>query len=392
MVLREECVLIEANLRRYDYASGNATTKRILSSGICDMNHYIATKGRFLIDDNNNFYCSSMQANQQQQLDAVDKRLLNEIQWVFPLADRPYLEIAERYDISEEDVMRRIAFMKNMGIIRQINAIFDTRRLGYKSALVAFAVRPDKLDEVAEKVNEHPGVSHNYERNHEYNMWFTLAVPPGSDMKQELDRMASFEGVVKHRVLPTLKLYKIGVRLDMVNKDPDKLEPTEKVKHLNPEKVQLTERDIQFIRELQKDLSVAPEPFKELANNLGITTAELFAKAAEYENTGIMRRFAAILRHREAGFLANGMVVWHVPDNKVDEVGFRLAAFPQVSHCYRRPVYPDWRFNLFSMVHARTLQAAEKIAAEMSETVGMKDYQILFSSREFKKERVKYFV
>ena len=164
-----------------------------------------------------------MQANQQQQLDAVDKRLLNEIQWVFPLADRPYLEIAKRYDISEEDVMRRIAFMKNMGIIRQINAIFDTRRLGYKSALVAFAVRSDKLDEVAEKVNEHPGVSHNYERNHEYNMWFTLAVPPGSDMKQELDRMASFEGVIKHRVLPTLKLYKIGVRLDMVNKDTDKL-------------------------------------------------------------------------------------------------------------------------------------------------------------------------
>ncbi|MDQ3854577.1 MAG: AsnC family transcriptional regulator, partial [Thermoproteota archaeon] len=164
-----------------------------------------------------------MQANQEQQLDAVDKRLLNEIQWVFPLVDRPYLEIAKRYGISEEDVMQRIACMKDMGIIRQINAIFDTRRLGYKSALIAFAVRPDKLDYAAGKVNEHPGVSHNYERNHEYNMWFTLAVPPGSDIKQHLDKMASFEGVIKHRVLPTLKLYKIGVRLDMVNEDPDKL-------------------------------------------------------------------------------------------------------------------------------------------------------------------------
>ena len=333
-----------------------------------------------------------MQAKQEQQLDAVDKKLLNEIQWVFPLVDRPYLEIAKRHSISEEDVMQRIAFMKNMGIIRQINAIFDTRRLGYKSALIAFAVRPDKLDYVAAKVNEHPGVSHNYERNHEYNMWFTLAVPPGSDMKKDLDRMASFEGVIKHRVLPTLKLYKIGVRLDMVNKDPDKLAPTDKVKHPNQEKVQLDERDREFIRELQKDLAVVPEPFKELANSLGITTARLFAKAAEYENTGIMRRFAAILRHREAGFVANGMVVWQVPENRIDEVGFRLAAFPQVSHCYRRPIYPDWRFNLFSMVHARTLKAAEKIAIEMSETVGIKDYQILFSSREFKKERIKYFV
>ncbi|MFL6480097.1 MAG: Lrp/AsnC family transcriptional regulator [Nitrososphaera sp.] len=333
-----------------------------------------------------------MQAKQGQQLDATDKTLLNDIQWVFPLIDKPYLEIAKRYGISEEEVMHRIGYMKNMGIIRQINAIFDTRRLGYKSALVAFAVRPDKLDYVAAKINEHPGVSHNYERNHEYNMWFTLAVPPGSDMKQDLDKMTSFEGVTKHRVLPTLKLYKIGVRLDMVNKDPDKLVPTDKVKELTPEKMQLSERDIQYIRELQKDLAVVSEPFKELANNLQITTSELFAKAAEYENAGIMRRFAAILRHREAGFVANGMVVWNVPENKIDEVGFRLAAFPQVSHCYRRPVYPDWRFNLFSMVHARTLNAAEKIASEMSETVGIKDYQILFSSREFKKERVKYFV
>jgi DNA-binding Lrp family transcriptional regulator len=204
--------------------------------------------------------------------------------------------------------------------------------------------------------------------------------------------MAGLEGVIKYRVLPTLKLYKIGVKLDMVNEDADKPKPTDEVKNLNPEKVQLSERDKEFIRELQKDLAVTPEPFKKLANNLGITTVELFAKAKEYEEIGIMRRFAAILRHRDAGFVANGMVVWHVPEDRIDKVGFKLAEFPQVSHCYRRPVYPDWRFNLFSMVHARTLQAAEKMAVEMSDTIGIKDYQILFSSREFKKERVKYFV
>lgn len=336
-----------------------------------------------------NFY-RSMQANQQ--LDAVDKKLLNDIQWVFPLVDRPYLDIAKKHGISEQDAMLRITGLKKLGLIRQINAIFDTRRLGYKSALVAFAVKPDKLDQVADKINEHPGVSHNYERNHEYNMWFTLAVPPGSDMKQDLNMMAALDGVIKYRVLPTLKLYKIGVRLDMVNEDQDKPRPTDEVKELNPEKVELTERDKEFIRELQKDLAVIPEPFKELADNLGITTAELFAKAKEYENIGIMRRFAAILRHRDAGFVANGMVVWHVSEDRIDDVGFKLAAFPQVSHCYRRPVYSDWRFNLFSMVHARSLDAAEKMAVEMSETIGVKDYQILFSSREFKKERVKYFV
>ena len=345
---------------------------------------------KYLIDYYTSFTLTAMQIKQQ-QIDLFDKQLLNDIQWVFPLVDRPYLEISKRHNMSEDEVMRRIAYMKDIGLIRQINAIFDTRRLGYKSALVAFAVMPDKLESVANEVNKHPGVSHNYERNHDFNMWFTLAVPPYGEMKRDLDRLASLDGVIKYRLLPTLKLYKIGVRLDMVNDDTEKPKPMDEVKQLNPKKIEITESDKHFIRELQKDLKVIPEPFKEMAENLRITTTELFAKAKEYEKNGVMRRFAAILRHRDAGFSANGMVVWQVPDEKIDEIGYKLAAFPQVSHCYRRPVYSDWQFNLFSMIHARTLEAAERIAVEMSETVGIKDYRILFSSREFKKERVKYF-
>jgi DNA-binding Lrp family transcriptional regulator len=331
-----------------------------------------------------------MQANQQ--MDETDKKLLNDIQWVFPLVDRPYAEIAAKHGLSEDEVMRRVSVLKGLGLIRQINAIFDTRRLGYKSALIAFAVKPDKLDAVADRINEHPGVSHNYERNHEYNMWFTLAVPPGEEMKDELDRMAALDGVMKYRLLPTLKMYKIGVKLDMVNEDAENPKPTEEVKELNPDRLEITERDKEFVRELQKDLQVVKEPFREMAENLGITTQQLFGKAREYESIGLMRRFAAILRHRDAGFVANGMVVWHVPEDRVDDVGFKLAAYPQVSHCYRRPIYPDWQYNVFSMIHARTLEAAEKMAVEMSEMIGVSDYKILFSSREFKKERVKYFV
>jgi len=137
---------------------------------------------------------------------------------------------------------------------------------------------------------------------------------------------------------------------------------------------------------------VTARPFDTSANNLGITVDELFKKAIEYESIGVMRRFAAILRHRDAGFTANGMIVWKVPDGNIDEVGYKLASFPQVSHCYRRPVYPDWPFNLFSMIHARTIDAAKQIAIELSNFTGVKEYRILFSSREFKKERVKYFV
>ncbi len=328
---------------------------------------------------------------QTSPLDLLDKRLLNDIQWTFPLSDRPFLKISLSYGVSESEIIHRISKLKTKGLIRQINAIFDTRKLGYKSALVAFSVKPDKVDFVANEINRRPGVSHNYERSHEFNIWFTLAVGPNDDMKIVLNNMASLDGVIKYRLLPTLKLYKIGVKLDMVNGDPTVPLPSDKVMEPVAKSFEITERDKDFIRELQKDLKIVPEPFRIPAENLGITTTELFDRAKEYEKIGVMRRFAAILRHREAGFIANGMIVWNVPTNSIDEIGNRLATFPEVSHCYRRPVYKDWRFNLFSMIHARSLESAKKIALEISKIIGVDDYQILFSTREFKKERVKYF-
>jgi siroheme decarboxylase len=325
------------------------------------------------------------------ELDNIDKQILNDIQWTFPLVDRPFLELVNRYHITEEEVIQRVKKLKDTGIIRQISAIFDTRKLGYKSALVAFSVDKSKIDDVANEINKHPGVSHNYERNHEYNVWFTLAVSPDGDMKADLDKMASLDGVLKYRVLPTLKMYKIGVKLDMVNDDPEKPTPNDKVKNLETKAEKISEVDREYIRQLQKDIEITKEPFKSITENVGITSAELFNKIKEYESIGIMRRFAAILRHRQAGFTANGMIVWKVPEEEVDEKGVKIASFPQVSHCYRRPVYPDWEFNLFSMIHSRTIEAAEKIAKEISTVIGVETYKILFSSREFKKERVKYF-
>ena len=325
------------------------------------------------------------------ELDNIDKQILNDIQWTFPLVDRPFLELVNRYHITEEEVIQRVKKLKDTGIIRQISAIFDTRKLGYKSALVAFSVDKNKIDDVANEINKHPGVSHNYERNHEYNVWFTLAVSPDGDMKADLDKMASLDGVLKYRVLPTLKMYKIGVKLDMVNDDPEKPTPNDKVKSLETKAEKISEVDREYIRQLQKDIEITKEPFKSITENLGITSAELFNRIKEYESIGIMRRFAAILRHRQAGFTANGMIVWKVPEEEVDEKGIKIASFPQVSHCYRRPVYPDWEFNLFSMIHSRTIEAAEKIVKEISTVIGVETYKILFSSREFKKERVKYF-
>jgi len=325
-------------------------------------------------------------------MDKLDKEILNEIQWTFPLVPRPYSQVAKKFHATDEEIMQRLRTLKETGILRQLSAIFDTRRLGYKSALVAMAIEPEKLERVASQINRHHGVSHNYERNHEYNLWFTLAVPPGSDLKSEIDKFSKLSGIKKVRLLPTIKLFKIGVKLEMVEEKKADVKPTEEKKKIQEVKFVVTEEDKDCIRELQKDLEIIERPFLRSAQKLGITEEQLLEKAKYYEGIGVMRRFAAILRHREVGFVANGMIVWKVPTERIEEVGTKLGSFPQVSHCYQRPVYPDWPYSVFSMVHCKTSEEAQDMAKQIQKLIGVEEYRILFSSREFKKTRVEYFV
>ena len=325
-------------------------------------------------------------------MDNFDKELLNEIQWTFPLVTRPFDAIAKKFDSTPEIVKEHLNHLKKEGILRQLSAIFDTRKLGYTSSLVAMEIEHDQLEYVASQINRHPGVSHNYEREHQFNLWFTLAVPPGSDLKKEIDKFNVLKGIKKVRMLPTLQLFKIGVKLDMVDEKKHEVAPTEQKKEIKNIKFEPTEQDKDFIRELQKDMEIIDEPFVKAANNLGITENELFEKMKNYEDIGIMRRFAAILRHRQVGFTANGMIVWKVPKERISEVGEKLGAFPQVSHCYERPTYSDWPYNVFSMIHCKTHDEANEMAKTIQNQINIDDYRILFSTREFKKTRVEYFV
>jgi len=325
-------------------------------------------------------------------MDNLDKEILNEIQWTFPLTSQPYHDIAKKFDVSLETVKERLIRLKKIGILRQLSAIFDTRKLGYKSSLVAMEIESDKLDYVALQVNKHPGVSHNYERNHQFNLWFTLAVPPGSDLKAEVDKFSKLKGIKMVRLLPTIKLFKIGVKLDMVEEKKHEIKPSEEKKKIRDVKFIPTEEDKEFIRELQKDLDIVDKPFSKTAQKLGMTEEQIFEKLKYYEEIGVMRRFAAILRHRDLGFVANGMIVWKVPEERITEVGVKLGSFPQVSHCYQRPVYPDWPYNVFSMIHCKSEDEAHQVAKTIQNQINVEEYMILFSSREFKKTRVEYFV
>ena len=308
------------------------------------------------------------------------------------MVTRPFDAIAKKFDTTPEIIKEKLNNLKEIGVLRQLSAIFDTRKLGYTSSLVAMEIEHDKLDYVASQINRHPGVSHNYERDHQFNLWFTLAVPPGADLNAELEKFNVLKGIKKVRMLPTLQLFKIGVKLDLVDDSKHEIAPTEEKKEIKNIKFEPTEQDKDFIRELQKDMEIIDEPFVKAANNLGITEDELFAKMKHYESIGVLRRFAAILRHRQVGFTANGMIVWKVPEGRITSVGETLGSFPQVSHCYERPTYDDWPYNVFSMIHCKTHDEAHDVAKTIQNQIDVDEYKILFSSREFKKTRVEYFV
>ena len=333
------------------------------------------------------------------EMDLMDRKLLNVIQSAFPMVDTPYEEIARGLEVEETEVIARLRVLRRRNVVRQISAIFDTRRLGYKTTLVAFAYDPANLHRSALKINKHPGVTHNYAREGSfYNLWFTLAVPPDESIEETVDRMASESEVLSVRIMPTIRFFKIGVNFDMVEEkgaahyySPDGYNGSAPGPDWN-KAVPLSDFDIGAIRELQEDLALTHRPFDSMAERLGISLRELFGVAAEFQQRGIMRRYSAVLHHRRAGFHANAMAVWKVPQEQSEEVGKGMAAHPAVTHCYERPTFPDWPYTHFTMIHSTSKKACEEIVTEISERTGITDYRLLFSSREYKKTRVRYFV
>ncbi|MGQ0824611.1 MAG: siroheme decarboxylase subunit alpha [Actinomycetota bacterium] len=329
-------------------------------------------------------------------LDDLDRALLNAVQWDFPLDPRPYAVLAERLGCPEPEVRARIDGVKEAGVLRQLSAIFDTRALGYTSALVAAKVDADRVDDAAAVVNAHPGVSHNYKRNHDYNLWYTIAVPPGDVLDDHVAALHEQSGARVTRQLPTLKLYKIGVKLDMTGKTAADAK-VEVLEHERPERraempaPDLCHLEIATIRVVQEDLPNVERPFAAQAAELGVVEDDVLAMLRSFKQRKLMRRFAAVMNHRSAGFKANAMGVWAVPDDRLDELGPQMAGFAAVSHCYRRPTYDDWPYSVFTMVHGRTARDCEATIDAISAETGIAEYCVLWSVKEYKKVRVRYF-
>jgi len=327
-------------------------------------------------------------------LDELDKKLLNLLQGKFPLEPRPFARVGEAAGISEDEVMRRTQRLLDERIIRQVTPIFDTRVLGYRSMLVAAKVDPEHPWRAAKVINAHPGVTHNYLRNHDFNMWFTIAVEPDSELGLDgtLAVLAEEAGATSMRQLATLRLFKIRMDLEMEGSTEELARAGGVAEdYREPAAVELSELDIAVIRNLQGDMPVAPEPYAPAAAAIGIDQERMLEHLESMCERGALRRVAAILYHRRAGFSANGMGVWRVPEQRILELGPRMAAFRGISHCYQRPTYEDWPYSVFTMAHGRSKQECDAILDAIAAETGIEDRATLYSSTEFKKVRMLYF-
>jgi siroheme decarboxylase len=326
-------------------------------------------------------------------LDDLDRRLLNLMQGSFPLAARPYAAVAQAAEITEDEALARVSRLLEARIIREVTPIYDTRALGYASMLVAAKVDPEYPHRAAEIINSHPGVSHNYLRDHDFNLWFTVAVEPDSalGLQGTLDVLQRLTGAESIRQLPTLKLFKIRMDLEM-EKGTDALSTlAEAAEPAETEPQPYDDVDIEIIRATQGKQPVVAEPYAEPAERLGMPVEALLAHMEGMVERRLLRRVAAILYHRRAGFSANGMGVWKVPEDRIPELGPRMASVRGVSHCYQRPTYPDWPYSVFTMAHGRSKEECDAILDSIAEMPGIEGRATLYSSTEFKKVRLLYF-
>jgi DNA-binding Lrp family transcriptional regulator len=326
-------------------------------------------------------------------LDELDKRLLNLLQGRFPIAARPYEHVAELAGVPEDEVLGRTKRLVDERIIREITPIFDTRVLGYSSMLVAAKVDPENPWRAAKIINSHPGVSHNYLRDHDFNIWFTIATEPDSPLGLDgtIDVLQRLTGAQSVRQLPTLRLFKIRMDLEMEKGTDALAAAAEAIDHREPEATPLSDLDVAVIRAAQGPMEVVPEPFAPAAAELGISQPELFEHLESMRERRALRRVAAILFHRRAGFSANGMGVWKVPEERILELGPRMASFRGISHCYQRPTYADWPYSVFTMAHGRSKEECDAILDSIAEHTGIEERRTLYSSTEFKKCRLRYF-
>ena len=329
------------------------------------------------------------------QIDEIDKTLLNIIQSEFPLGREPFSLLGATVGIYGSEVIKRIERLKATGIIRLIGPVMNPKRLGYQTTLVAAKISTKQLDRASLIIRGNPMVSHCYERDHDFNIWLTLAVPVTADPEDEVGKLGNQIGSETMLNLPAIKTFKIGAYFPIDSGNSNLSLPPKHNHHLVPDNGNnLTTIDRAVINALQLDLPLIERPFDLMSAELRIGADEFLNQCRALLRRGIMRRYSASINQYKLGFKANAMSCWKVPKVKVNMAGKRITIFPEVSHCYERQTNTFWPYNLFAMVHAYNRKQCREIIDKIQLEAGLdsQEHINIFSTKEVKKTRVKYTV
>ncbi len=340
-----------------------------------------------------------------------DADLLLILQKGFPLNARPFGDIADKLGLSEAAVLEKIESFFSDGRARRMGAVFDSRRLGYKSTLCALALSADEAAVVARRVAEHQGVTHCYERGWPIELsedssggpvgkidvpriWFTFAVCR-NEFDAEMAKLRKIVGENQILMLPALRRFKIDVVFDARTRDRSEVFPGIQqplnVTADTDDFFEFTEREKALVRVLDGNIPIVSNPFESIANDVGYNSGELLELLKNWSECGIIRRIALIVRHHKMGFKANGMCVWSVPREKVRDKGRRLAEFAAVTHCYQRPRTRSFPYDLYAMIHHHSWSQLQELFVEISNAVGLSNGRLLCSVKEYKKTSMSYF-
>ncbi|MFA6471351.1 MAG: hypothetical protein WCU00_04835 [Candidatus Latescibacterota bacterium] len=310
------------------------------------------------------------------------KELVSRLQSGFPITERPFLALAENLGSTEKEIVCAVKSLIHNHTIRELGPVFDPKRLGYTSTLVALQIDPERVAELSVSFLEINEITHNYYRDGKLNLWFTITARSISSIESILRKVEKFQGVSRVIDLPTIKVFKINTAFGS-DYTPSKLRKDDSI-------VMLSEKEKHVVKVLQNGLPVIERPFTAIAEESGMEESYIFELLNSWIDEGIIRRFGARVNHQRIGYTFNALAAWD--GALIDKWGEQFAKMREVSHCYERKSYPEWPYRLYTMIHARNSDEMQKTLSAMQAIASTSNMIVLKTLYELKKKSMKYFL
>lgn len=313
-------------------------------------------------------------------LSSTELALIDRWQRDFPFVRRPFEVVGQSVALDERATIETFERLRHRQVLSRIGAVVRPHTIG-ASTLAAMRIPPERLDEIAAIVSREPMVSHNYERTNEHNLWFVVA---GPNERAVAAALGSIEARTGFQVLnlPLLRAYHLDLGFPLTGGRATAARTMPLAADYQPDAI-----DQSLLAAIEDGLPLVEQPYKKVATAIGLDEDGVIASLHRLTNAGVVTRFGCVIHHRALGYTANAMAVWDIADDSVDDVARILVRNPRVTLCYqrrRRP--PDWPFNLYCMVHAKSRPAALAVVDELNSAAGTAGSQhaVLFSTRCFK--------